>query len=108
MAVWPTGIKTPESIYFEESIVKDSASVYFRNGLWDVGTRSDNHVNYNKCSFRTGISDKVTKRAVCLEPLLQRASQRGTLPYGSPMVFFYCSSVVASWKGSCQPGWLAG
>jgi hypothetical protein len=34
------------------------------------------------------------KRAVCLEPPLQRASQRGVLPYGSPMVFC-CSSVVA-------------
>jgi hypothetical protein len=46
-------------------------------------------------------------RAVCLEPLLHRASQRGMLPYGNLMVFFAgllcCSLLVASWQGS----WLA-
>jgi hypothetical protein len=30
--------------------------------VWYVGVRSDNHVNYNECSFRTGISGDVTKK----------------------------------------------
>jgi hypothetical protein len=35
-----------------------------RNGkdVWDVDIRYDNHVNYNKCSFRTDTSDEVTKK----------------------------------------------
>jgi hypothetical protein len=33
------------------------------NSLWDVGTHRDNHVNYDKCLFRTGISDE---RGACL------------------------------------------
>jgi hypothetical protein len=30
--------------------------------MWDVAIHYDNHIDYNKCSFRTDTSDEVTKK----------------------------------------------
>jgi hypothetical protein len=43
-----------------------------------------------------------------MKPSLWRASQCGVLPCGNPIVFFCCSSGIASWQGSGESGWLAG
>jgi hypothetical protein len=57
-----------------------------------VDIRCDNHVNYNKCLFLERVlQTRSLKRAVCLEPPLQRASQRA------------CFLTAARWS-SLRPG----
>jgi hypothetical protein len=88
-----------------------------RKCLWDVSTRSDNHVNYsNKCSFleqlfQTGGEGSVSSAAASLgcwwrcywrhwkglfvcHSSVQQASQHDSLPCGSSVVFSAARPVV--------------